>query len=376
MEFDEEGFAYPSIDQENCDNCGLCREICPGLKRSVRIPKKGKEESGSVFALKHMDDGIRSSSASGGAFTAICQAFCDSDYTVFGAKYSEDKRVVHGAIDDLGEIDVFRKSKYVQSDMRDSYESAKDALERGRKVLFTGTPCQVDGLLAYTGGAVETLLCVDFVCHGVPSPILFREYLKDRERSSGARIRKIDFRDKSGYGWANCRISLEFENKQKYSRFALNKDDPYMSGFLSFITLRPSCYACKYANPSRVSDFTIGDFWGVKDILPDFDDNRGCSLLIPNTAKAIGLMGRIGEIAELREVPFDMAASRNGQLVAPAKLPGRRLEFMESFRTEAFAVLKKKFLGPRPLILRLASKIMTEKTKSLIKRALNRRTKE
>lgn len=297
MEKDREGFLYPSINVEKCIECGICVRTCPMLT----LQKEKKEEI--AYSAYAKDDDIRKNSSSGGIFTILAVSVIKMGGVVFGARFDENWNVVHDFTEEIDGLSGFRGSKYLQSEIGNNYKKAKDFLLQGRKVLFSGTPCQIAGLHAYLRKRYENLITVDFVCHGVPSPGVWQKYLKSLQRTQCASGGKnseflflkelslggISFRNKR-FGWKKYGILLEKSSLQddKNTDFSLYvkkewfqpfQENRYMDVFLSNLSLRPSCYACRHKNFSSGSDITLGDFWGIDKIDPAIDDDKGISLL-------------------------------------------------------------------------------------------------
>lgn len=328
---DGEGFAYPVLDEYACIDCGMCERVCPSKGGNA-----DKFLNYPVFAKSfvHSSPGVLKSSSSGGAFTAIAEAFCDGNCAIFGARTDSRSRVRHDFVRDVGRIGVFRKSKYLQSDMGDCFVTAKKFLDSGMKVLFTGTPCQIAGLRLFLRKDYDRLLCVDVSCHGVGNSMLTEKYLSEKEAEYGKRIKKYDFRAKhKAMGLASSTYqAVEFEDGS--SRF--KAVDPLYAGFVKSLFCRTSCYNCKFMKTERMSDFTMADFWGVEDLDASLDHSNGCSLLLVNTEKASALLEKISKAGDMRGFPVDLAVRKNGPLSlhAPVNLAdtgrGRFFELMEA----------------------------------------------
>lgn len=304
MREDNEGFLYPEVDREVCIDCGLCEKVCPVIHQG------DKRKPLAVYAVKHKDDKIRLSSSSGGAFTALAESVIDEDGVVFGAKFDEDWSVFHDYTDTKEGLAAFRGSKYVQSRVGDSFKKAEYFLKAGRKVLFSGTPCQIAGLKRFLRKEYDNLLTVDFICHGVPSPGVWREYLKEETarqcggknsvlshpniKERDARIESISFRDKR-LGWKKYSFALTLsvpnghgaKNTVLLSE-PLNKNI-FLRGFLTNLYLRPSCHACPAKSFKSGSDITISDFWGGQSIIPEWNDDKGISVMfLHKEIKSVG----------------------------------------------------------------------------------------
>lgn len=271
---DKEGFLYPKIDLATCIDCGLCEKVCPVINQE---PEREPLE---VYAAKNDDESIRLKSSSGGIFTLMAEKIIDEGGVVFGAKFNENWEVVHDYTDTVEGLDPFRGSKYVQSVIGETYKQAESFLKVGRKVMFTGTPCQIAGLKKYLRKDYENLLTVDFVCHGVPSPLVWRMYLEEESIRFGKDINaveEINFRDKST-GWKTYSFSIKLSKNIVSS--AVFTDNNYMGAFLSNLSIRPCCYHCPAKAGRSGADITIGDFWGIENVLPELDDDRGMSVLV------------------------------------------------------------------------------------------------
>lgn len=276
---DCEGFLYPSVDVAVCVDCGLCEKVCPVInKNDERVPIH-------TYAVKHPDEKIRLSSSSGGLFTYLAERVIDDGGVVFGARFNDQWEVVHDYTDTKEGLTPFRGSKYVQSYIGESYVLAETFLKSGRTVMFTGTPCQIAGLKKYLRKEYDNLLTVDVVCHGVPSPMVWRKYLEELTCREGAfTVTSINFRDKST-GWKNYSVTINLlrehaskrQNIVSSSRFSENE---HMRAFLLNLSLRPSCYNCPAKAGRSGADITIGDFWGIDRVMPEIDDDKGTTLAL------------------------------------------------------------------------------------------------
>lgn len=294
---DNEGFLYPEADKNICIECGLCEKVCPFI--NVGIPSEPVD----TYAAKNKNESVRMESSSGGIFTLLAEKVIQEGGVVFGARFDENWEVVHDYTDTVSGLSVFRGSKYVQSRTGNTYRQAETFLKQGRKVMFTGTPCQIRGLKLFLRKDYDNLLSVDFVCHGVPSPGIWRMYLNEAFRNPYRReehgknsvlssskaipvITGINFRDKK-LGWEKYSfvvrgMSAGRADKNSVLLSDMHRKNPLMRAFLSDLILRPSCYECKAKGGRSGSDITIADFWGVQNILPEFDDDKGVSLVLVN----------------------------------------------------------------------------------------------
>lgn len=294
MREDNEGFLYPEVNKEVCIDCGLCEKVCPVIHQGA------ERKPLAIYAAKNKDEKIRLSSSSGGVFTALAECVIDEDGVVFGAKFDEDWSVVNDYTETKEGLAAFRGSKYVQSGIGNSFKNAEQFLKAGRKVLFSGTPCQIAGLRSFLRKEYDNLLTVDFICHGVPSPGVWREYLKEETarqcggknsvlshpiiNSRDARVESISFRDKR-LGWKKFSFALTLSvpdgHGAKNTVLLSNTKyhNPFLKGFLRDLYLRPSCHHCRAKGFSSGSDITIADFWTVNKYIPRENDRKGISLL-------------------------------------------------------------------------------------------------
>lgn len=279
MEVDGEGFLYPVVDQSLCIDCEACVRTCP-----FHHPAESHKPE-EVYAAINTNEGIRMESSSGGVFTIMAEKVINGGGVVFGAKYTDDWQVEIVPAESIDELAAFRGSKYLQARMGNSLQQCKQFLRDGRKVLFSGTPCQIAGLKHYLRKDFDNLIAVDFVCHGVPSPKVWGRYLSEVTNAGRKAIRDIKFRDKP-QGWKRFNFTLDYEESEKsYSISSYNGDNHYMRAFLSDMILRPSCYNCQAKSGRSQSDITIGDFWGIETVLPSMDDDKGTSLVLVHTEK-------------------------------------------------------------------------------------------
>ncbi|MCR5670844.1 MAG: Coenzyme F420 hydrogenase/dehydrogenase, beta subunit C-terminal domain [Butyrivibrio sp.] len=285
------------------------------------------------FAAYCKDEKIRDASSSGGIFYYLAKSIIDEGGVVFGAAFDENWEVKHIACDNLEELPKLMKSKYVQSDMGNAYELAKNELLSGRKVLFCGTPCQAYGLISFLTASgiydkvMSGLYTMDFVCHGVPSRMVWRKYLE--ELSSGKTIKNIDFRDKTN-GWRDYNLKVEYADGPTYIK-SWHKDS-YSQGFVKNLYLRESCYNCAFRGVERKTDITIADFWGVHKVLPDFFDDKGASTMIAHSEKGVGLIEKISDEIEMREIEKEIIIQNNSPLVKSVNRNDKRDKFFSSIK--------------------------------------------
>lgn len=347
MAEDEEGFRYPVVDKTLCTNCGQCLKTCP----HENVPQK-HENNKYVFGGYNVSDEVRFDSTSGGAFSAIVDAYCDADYVIFGAE-AKALQVFHGHVFDKKEIGKFRKSKYSQSNIGLAYKNARLFLKDGKKVLFSGTPCQISGLLAFLGDIDKTkLLTVEVICEGVPSPLYVRKMDDALYKRHGSHVDSIDYRYTgksffSGGKWDFEQMRIELPGKSK----AMIKDrwfNPFWSIWLQHLMSRPSCYQCQYNTTGRVADVTLGDLWGVHLYCPDlYGNNKGASLVICNTKKGKEVFLKASKNMIGRELKFEEALKYQSPLKRQIGDNPKRSEFMLDLQSNMeFAALNKKWAIP------------------------------
>lgn len=300
MKSDEEGFLYPEADRQ-CISCGKCEKVCPIA--SNKIHKKSDIKQFAVAAL-HKDLGIWYASSSGGAFSAISKAFSDESTIIYGAAF-DGLTVKHGFVEGYENISAFRKSKYIESDIGSCFTEIRRFLELNRRVLFSGTPCQVAGLKNYLNKEYDNLFCLDFICHGVASPKIFNDWLKHLSLLYKNKIIKYSFRVKHLFaGFLDVFIcSYEFENGRKIN----NHNDLFFRGFLLQLYNRPSCGVnCCYCSRHRYSDITIADLRdrGYVGVIPELKERRNFSLIIFNSTKGKDLYSKINNL--MKFFPRDM----------------------------------------------------------------------
>lgn len=317
-------FKYPQIDKDICVNCGICEKVCP-IDKVLQTPTTQK-----AYAAVHKDYQVLAKSTSGGAFTAIADAVFAQDGIVYGVAMMDNMQVKHIRTSNKEEFAVLRSSKYLQSDTGNTYQMVEQDLKEGKTVLYSGTPCQIDGLRHFLGKPYERLYTVDIVCHGVGSQAYFDKYL-DFARKRYGNIKTLRFRSKEYVGWS-CggdvvvTGSSDCLKKIPYRDF----DNYYYAYFLSGDIYRKSCYSCKYANMKRVGDFSLGDYWGVEKLHLPLNTFNGCSLLVVNSDKATKFLSKI-ETMNIKETRVDEAISQNEQLKHPSRLPDSRKERIKEF---------------------------------------------
>ena len=348
MQEDEEGFLYPQIDTATCIDCGLCEKVCPYLNASET------NEPIVSYAAKNTDEQVRSASSSGGIFTPIAEKIIASGGIVYGACFNDQWEVQHAKAETKQKLSAFRRSKYVQSSIGTTYKEIETLLKDGRKVLFSGTPCQVAGLRLFLRKDYDSLITLDIVCHGVPSPKIWREYVAQLPMEG---VADILFKDKST-GWRGYSFSLRNADGDTLfvERASKNK---YLSAFSRNLILRPSCFNCPAKSGQSHSDITLADFWGVEKIHPEMDDNKGTSIVLCNTEKGRKLVESLQlnkiqtDYHTYSTIPFNSCSIRSTQE------PENRKDFWFKYEADGIRALMTLPKPPKPSIIkRLLNRII------------------
>lgn len=340
---DKEGFDRPQIDESLCVDCGLCQKTCPINNHPIVNEPRG------IYSGWSSDETVRMCSSSGGAFTEIARPILEDGGVVFGCALDEKLQAYHTYVESMDDLATkLRGSKYVQSRIGDSYAQAKDFLRQGRKVLFSGTPCQIAGLKNYLRRDYENLVTVDLICHGVPSPMLFEDYKNFMQKHENMKLTKVSFRcKKSSWIFFNMTLTGHVEKSSAEKTYIGNYyEDPYIRGFLRDYFLRPSCHQCQFTSTKRCSDFTIADWWGYQKsdkIDKDFR-RKGVSLVLANTDKAKSLVPSLKLL--LKERTIEEAKKTNCSLSKAFMMPAIRSEFWRDYYGMSFEDIVSKYLSP------------------------------
>lgn len=343
MQEDSEGFRYPIVDSELCVECGLCEKVC----QYNDMPPKHIEKK-YAFGGYHYNQEVRFDSTSGGAFSAIVDAYCDENYVIFGAE-ARGMDVFHSYIEDKAELYKFRKSKYSQSVIDKSYKQVKTYLKEGKKVLFSGTPCQIAGLRSFLRNVnQDNLLTVEVICEGVPSPLYVRKWDKHLRKCYGCGIANIDYRytgkailQKGKWDFEQTDIELEKGKAIILDRWF----NPFWSIWLNHLMSRPSCYKCRFTTAERGADITLGDLWGVHLYCPElYGSNGGSSLVVCNTEKGKAVMEKAQKSMYGHELAFEDALRYQSPMRKCISCNPDRERFMTDLQSEmTYEAINKKW---------------------------------
>lgn len=331
MEPDALGFLYPKVDEAKCVECGLCEKVCAfndNYDKSLNLPQPD------AYAARHKDMNEIMKSRSGAAFVAISDYILEQGGVVYGAGYKDHFRVAHKRATTKEKRDEFRGSKYVQSDLTGVFRQIKQDLKNGLTVLFSGTPCQTSGLNSYVGKKLrENLVLIDIVCHGVPGPYIWRDYLTYLEKKQGDTITMVNFRDKERFGWKAHKETFTFGG-------GITMNYTYI--FYQHIMFRHSCGKCHFCNTTRPSDITIADFWGWEKTDTNFNaDDKGVNLVLINTEKGRWLFEAIQN--DLNVIPADIENCLQPNLQHPSAIHPKRMAFEKLYAKKGFEVAMKRY---------------------------------
>lgn len=328
MSYNNEGFLYPTIDQTKCIECHLCLQscpinVCPPLSEDHVFFKQ------KVFACINKDENILHVSSSGGVFYALASDVIKSEGVVFGASFSKESSVEHIAVEKVSDLTKLMGSKYVQSDTRMLWPKVKRYLSSGRKVLFSGTPCEIGALRSYLKRDYDNLILVDVLCMGTPSPMVWNSWKEELEDRYNSKAKNINFRSKKYGGAFSHSLMITFENGKEYwnPMYA----DPYVKGFYNRLFLRSSCHHCSYKKLHRESDITLGDFWGAKDVGIDLQVDNGLSIVIVQSPKGESAFNQIKKNFSYKETTIDTAAKIQPMMTMSCLPNIHREDFFRNF---------------------------------------------
>jgi NAD-dependent dihydropyrimidine dehydrogenase PreA subunit len=304
---DKEGFLYPKVNEERCINCHLCEKVCPILNKPLKT--SDFDEKGYVINSKNSE--IRQKSPSGGFVSVLSEYVIDNEGVVYGAAYDENNIVKHIRIEDKENISSILGSKYVRSCLTDIFADVKADLQSNKLVCFVGTPCEVNGLHNFLGKKTEKLILVDFVCHGNPSPLIWKKYLEYQEKIYSSKIIECNFRNKT-YGYHHSTMKLVFANGKRY--YGSARIDYMLKPFLEEISSRPSCYNCSFRDVKRISDFTLFDCWHYEELSGEKDDDKGHTNVVINSNKGVIYFDRLKNIYNYKKINIQKAIKFDGLL--------------------------------------------------------------
>ena len=331
---DAEGFKFPKVDVSTCTDCGLCEKVCPILH-----PESEKNVT-QVIGAKHKDGAIRKASSSGGAFSLFADMVISEGGVVVGCAMDKNLQAIHVICKTKDELTHLRSSKYVQSNMDGIFLQVRKLLQQRQKVLFSGTPCQVAGLRRFLLKPYDNLFCIDILCHGVPSPKLFREYKETMEKRCGAKANFVSFRCKKKE-WKRLYIDMLFDNGKEYFKSATF--DPYMQLFLGNQSQRSSCFHCPFTTIKRQGDISLGDFWGIDRLHPSLDDDKGISMILVNSDKGEEMYEKIKEGMACFDCNIETAIAGNMVLVENITGEEKRDMFYQSYVAEGLQMSLAKY---------------------------------
>ena len=351
---DEYGFARPRIDAEKCVECGACRDKCP-------VNGSRENDMTEVFAAFAKDESIRKNSSSGGIFRLLADKIISEGGAVAAVGYDDSFRAVYKIAEKSEELDEMMGSKYTEAHANGVYNKVKMLLDGGRRVLFVGTPCRAAALKSFVGEN-ENLLTVDFICHGVPSPVLYEKFLSE---NFGKDIKHVSFRDKT-HGWQEFSMRVDEEGKKPYINSQYK--DPYLRVFLGNSALREPCYDCRFKADHYASDITLGDFWGISSCIPSMNDDKGTSAVVVRTEKGSSAFDEIKDTLISKKTSAEILGKSNVALYKSSPKPASRGDMLDMIKSgESFSAIAEKFGKPVP-----AKVILSERVKRAVKKILGK----
>lgn len=293
-----------------------------------------------VYGVKHRDEFVRGASRSGGVFTALSDYILDKGGIIYGCVMDNCVEAVHKRAETAEERDMMRGSKYIQSNMGDTFKLVKNDVDLGRDIMFTGTPCQIAGLQSFLGKDKDKVIYVDIACHGVPSPMIWKDYVRWNEARFKQTCSKVDFRDKTKFGWEAHVETLVLENEGKELRVS---DNVFAKLFCEHNVLRPSCYECPYRSVQRTGDITLADFWGISRVNAEFNDNKGVSLVLINTERGLSFFEKVKD--ELNWFTTSIENSMQPAFRDFWSIPKTRDTFWKEYNNKDFSFIARKYGG-------------------------------
>ncbi len=357
--YDSEGFEYPIIDKDKCINCGLCQKICPPLNFINNLDdRKRNSNIQRGFAARNKNFNERYISSSGGIFPLLAREVFKDNGVVVGVGYDNDFNAIYKIIESEKDLPLIQGSKYLQCKISPTvFKSIKEILITGRLVLFSGLACQCEGLKGFLRKDFDNLICIDLICMGVPSPIIWQYYLQTY--FAGEHVKKVNFKDKT-VGWNSFNLAIETD-KQSFCQHGA--DNPYFKSMFKTYNMRPSCFNCKFKLRERISDITLADCWGVSDIEPLIDDNKGLSAVLIHSSRGEFIWECIKPKVDYVERPFEVFVKGNPNLVQVRTMDERYRKRFYSFienkeYNNAFEFASSNDITYKSIIRRIISKII------------------
>lgn len=333
MQEDKEGFLYPQVDESKCINCGLCKSVCI-YNRII-----DKNENATVYACYNSNDEIRLQSSSGGVFSVFAEKIIKDGGVVYGCAFDVTGGAKHIRVESLEGLKQLYGSKYTQSNTNGTFREVKYDLSDGKKVLFSGTPCQINALKTYLKGIDDkNLILADIICHGVPSKLLYKYYVDYIEEKYKKKVQTLSFRDKKS-GWENYGIKVIFEDATEL--FVPQEKNYFMKAFLTDIMLRPACYKCISKDFHNFSDMTMGDYWGAGEKFSKLNDGKGLSVLVLRTKKGETLFEDVKSELIFELSDMDDVCKHNKALICSATQKAGRQKFVVDLKVTDFDRLVK-----------------------------------
>ena len=340
MTRDSDGFLYPEIDKGDCIDCGQCEAVCPIINTSHA---QGKSDAWAVYAKQEQ---LVNESSSGGVFSVLAEAVINNGGQVFGAAFDEKWQLKTCKAETVEELAPLRKAKYVQCETNNAFNEIETLLRAGVKVLYCSTPCQIAGLLSFLDKEYDNLYTMDFICHGVVSPDVWQQYIASYKTT----VECVNFRDKRK-GWESNSVCLTLMDGKEIVES--NADNAYMQAFLSGLSMRPSCFSCRFKGLHRTCDITVGDLWGAKYQCPDGYNEFGTSLVLTHGKKGQQLIDKCKDKLHIVNAPMPASIAFNGSIKESVEEPEKRGVFMEKYKEEDFnsivqKCLPSKKISPKP----------------------------
>lgn len=329
-----DGFDYPRIDPQKCVECGLCTKVC-----AFQREKDENSNCLAAYACRH-NDAVRKHSSSGGIFTALSDRVLEDGGVVYGAAFDESMELRHIRATDASQRNRMRGSKYIQSNTAGIYRQVKSDLKQGLRVLFVGTPCQVAALKAYLGKDYKNLICVDVICHGVPSPEVWHKFVVYLENKYRGKLIHYSFRNKD-IAWRRYSPTAVFADSRTIG--ANDYTGSFIELFRYDVCMRPACTACRFASVQREGDLTIGDFWGIENVMPQINDEKGVSAVMVNSQKGLAILRETEPEVELYACTQEAIGVRQPNLYAPSQFSNKAAAFQKDFAEKPFETILKKY---------------------------------